>query len=153
MFTTALWSANCQTTAKQVKLSVILAALLESSIENIDKTWDIGLCKIDCRALDRRDTIRVLDFIDTKLPDVRLSCTTRKLLQTDDSDDEDTPYIEIGDRNKCLKITPSYIYLSITKEELKNKVDIYFSTREEEPLDSMHLSKKAKNDKGVSFSL
>ncbi|MDA9271758.1 hypothetical protein N9Q05_00020 [bacterium] len=152
MFTTALWNANCRATAKQEKLSVILAALLDGSIDNIDKTCDIGLCKINCRALDRRDTIRVLDFIDTKLPDVRFSCATREVLRTDDSDDEDTPYIEISDRNKRLKVTPSYVYLSITKEEFKDRVDIFFFEGNEEPLGTMHSSKKARNDKSVSFS-
>jgi len=151
MFTTVLWKENLRRPIQQEKLFTVLTKLLEGSTD-ISELHGRDECKMDCRTLHRGEIIQALDFIDKELPGVFIVCARREILPSDDSDDEDTPYIGIDD-NEISKITPKFIYLSITKVMFKSKINTCFPNGEPESLDlNLSTSNKHKASKTVSFN-
>jgi hypothetical protein len=149
-FTEFLSDSTKRRRLEQEGFVTILTKLLEGSTD-IYVEREVRDCKMDCTTLQPNERKQVLDFIKKTFHDVAITTTRREVTVSDDSDDENTPYIP---DSKLSKITPNFIYLNITKEEFASRLDTCFPTGTPEQSETATAaSSSKKRNARVAFNL
>ena len=147
-FTEFLSSSTKRRRIEQEAFVTVLTKLVGASTD-LYVGGDVRDCKMDCTTLKPNERKQVLDFIKKTFHDIGITTTRREVTASDDSDDEKTPYI---DHRKHSKITPNFIYLSISKEEFAKRLDICFPTGTPEPSEAEASSSSSrKRNARVAF--